>query len=231
MGPLVGPIFVWLCGDQEGNLVQQNAPAFWTPEGRPEGVRIGLSRSESILPPLPKQKKPGPCGPAFLFSLSQGQDLVLRREQVHSQPQRRGSVAISGKSNRSAKRGGRNPAPATKQDMGPLVGPIFVWSGEDQERNLVQQNALAFWTPGGRPAGVRIGASRSESILPPLPKQKKPGPCGPAFLLLLSRDQELVLREKQVQPRRPDDRLHKEAGFEGPNRRIAEVRVDNCFDM
>ncbi len=30
-GPLVGPFFIWKCGDQERNLVQQNAPAFWTP--------------------------------------------------------------------------------------------------------------------------------------------------------------------------------------------------------
>jgi hypothetical protein len=34
-----------------------------------------------------------------IFSPARGQDLVLREKQVHSQPQRRGSVAISGKSN------------------------------------------------------------------------------------------------------------------------------------
>ncbi len=49
-GPLAGPFFIWKCGDQERNLVQQNAPAFWTPEGRPAGAKIGLGRSESILP-------------------------------------------------------------------------------------------------------------------------------------------------------------------------------------
>ena len=36
-GSLQGPFFVWLCGDQEGNLVQQNAQAFWAPEGAPKG--------------------------------------------------------------------------------------------------------------------------------------------------------------------------------------------------
>ena len=58
------------------------------------------------------------------------QELVLRREQVHPQPQRRGSVAISGKSNRSAKRGGRNPAPVTKKmRRSPLGGRcLFVWA-------------------------------------------------------------------------------------------------------
>ncbi len=59
MGPLVGPIFVCLCGDQEGNLVQQDTRAFWTPEGRGEAPRIGPSRSESILPPLAGNEKPG----------------------------------------------------------------------------------------------------------------------------------------------------------------------------
>jgi hypothetical protein len=63
-GLLLGPFFIWKCGDQERSLVQENAPAFWMPGGRPEGVRIGLGRSESILPPLPTNRKPG-LAPGF----------------------------------------------------------------------------------------------------------------------------------------------------------------------
>ena len=39
---------------------------------------------------------------------------------------------------------------------GPLVGPFFILEGRDQEGNLVQQNALAFWTHEVCPEGVRI---------------------------------------------------------------------------
>jgi hypothetical protein len=63
--------------------------------------------------PATKNEKSRPQRGRLFHFRYRDQDLVLRRKQVHPQPQRRGSVAISGKSNRSALRGGRNPAPAT----------------------------------------------------------------------------------------------------------------------
>ena len=64
--------------------------------------------------------------------------------------------------------------PRYQTNNGPLRGP-FSFGGWDQERNLVQQNALAFWTHEVRPEGARIALRRFESILPPLPGNRKPG--------------------------------------------------------
>ena len=92
------PFFNWLGGDQERNLVQQNALAFWTPKA----PRRGENRSKPIrINPAPATKKvrrPPLLGPANFFA-RRGQGLALRGKQVHSQPQRRESVALSGKSN------------------------------------------------------------------------------------------------------------------------------------
>jgi hypothetical protein len=55
------------------------------------------------------------------------------------------------------------------EERPPLWGPFSFWKGWDQERNLVQQNASAFWTHEVRPEGARIAIRRFESILPPLP--------------------------------------------------------------
>ncbi len=44
-----GPIYLWgLPYGGLGQLVRQNAAAFWTREARPAGAKIGLSRFESI---------------------------------------------------------------------------------------------------------------------------------------------------------------------------------------
>ena len=51
----------------------------------------------------------------------------------------------------------------------------MILEGRDQERNLVQQNALAFWTHVVRPEGVRIDLREIRINPAPATNNRKPG--------------------------------------------------------
>jgi len=98
------------------------------------------------------------------------------RKQVQAEAPRRGSAGLQAPRPTERRSREGHPAPVTKMNNGPLCGALFTLEGWDQERSLVQQNAPAFWTPEGRPKGVRIGPRGSLSVLSPLPENREPGP-------------------------------------------------------
>ena len=81
-GPLLGPIFVWMCGYQEGSLRSTKRVSVLDARRAPRRVRIGKSRSESILPPLPNDKRV-PSGALFHSPPVIARPIRLERIRTH----------------------------------------------------------------------------------------------------------------------------------------------------
>ena len=156
-GPPCGALFHLEARVNELNHVQQIALAIWTPEGRPEGVRIGLSRSESILPHTLSQSLE--INPRSLFMLGLAEEGGL------------GSLE-------SARRvsAGSQPTRATAAQS--AEGENLPLSAKARRIEITLIDKVAAKCPrqrfgrrlARRAAGPKIGLIRSELMLPPLPR-------------------------------------------------------------